>query len=341
MRKSTVASFNVLSRIPPQVYLWLAVLIFASASSVTQKLTEIGSQNFVDGRNPISFCNVLFVGNICALVALVLIYRQQLSLRALKQFSASDWGSMAAVAVLAGALAPGVIFDALSRTTVNNVVLVGRIEPPLTLALAVWFLGERTNRWEIAGAIVGFIGVVVTVVVQGLWESMAAANFGAVGWGEVLTAVGAVALAISSIISKARLSRIPIGIFTIFRTALGTIIFFFVALYVYGSHHFGDVLSPFLWKWMLVYGTIIVAVGQSFWLAGLKHTSGSDASLVSAFNPIAAILAAYLILGEAPTMAQYLGGSMILGGIVIGQIGSWRKLSTPEAMETGVGFKGV
>lgn len=341
MRKSVVSS-NVLSRVSPQVYLWLAVLIFASASSVTRKLTEIGSQNFIDGRNPISFCNVLFVGNICALLALLLIYRRQLSLRSFGQFSRSDWVSMAAVGLLSGALAPGAIFDALSRTMVNNVVLVGRIEPPLTLALAVWLLGERTNGWEIAGAIVAFVGVVATVVLQGLWEnSMMPANFAAIGWGEVLTVIGAIALAISSVISKARLTRIPIGLFTIVRTALGTIIFFFVALYVYGSDHFMEVSSPFLWKWMLVYGTVIVAVGQSFWLAGLKHTSGSDASLVSAFNPIAAILAAYLILGEAPTSAQYLGGSVIVCGIVLSQIGAWQKPSTPQGMETRVGFKGV
>ena len=81
---------------------------------------------------------------------------------------------MAAVALLSGALAPGVIFEALSRTMVNNVVLVGRIEPPLTLALSIWFLGERTNGWEIVGAIVSFVGVVVTVVLQGLWESPSA-----------------------------------------------------------------------------------------------------------------------------------------------------------------------
>lgn len=90
---------------------------------------------------------------------------------------------------------------------------------------------------------------------------------------------------------------------------------------------------------MLVYGTIIVAVGQSFWLAGLKHSSGSNASLVAAFSPIAAFLAAYLVLGEVPTFAQYLGGIVILCGIALSQVGTWRK-SSPQSMD-GVGFKGV
>ena len=350
--KKTVAAVSIFSsRIPGQVYLWLAVIIFAAANSITRKLTEIGSQNFIGGRNPISFCNVLFVGNICALLVLILIYRRQLSVRTFRQFSPKDWGSMAAVALLSGAIAPGVIFEALSRTMVNNVVLVGRIEPPLTLALSIWLLGERTNGWEIAGAIVSFVGVVVTVVVQGLGENtMASGGFGILGWGEILTAIGAVAVAVSNIISKARLDRIPIGIFSIFRTALGTVIFFFAALYFYGSNHFMDVFSPFLWKWMLVYGTIIVVVGQSFWLAGLKNSRGADASLAGAFNPIAAFVAAYLILGEAPTPAQYFGGGVILCGIVLSQVGTWRKPSPststtkanhPQIIETGVGFKGL
>ncbi len=228
MKKTAAALSNFLTMIPGQVDLWLAVIIFGAANSVTRKLTEIGSQHLIDGRNPISFCNVLFVGNICALLVLILIYRRQLSVSSFQQFSLKDWGSMAAVALLSGALAPGVILQALSYTMVNNVVLVGRIEPPLTMALSIWLLGERTNVWQIGGAILSFVGVVLAVGLQGLGENtIAPAALGTLGSGDILTAVGAVALAVANIISKARLERIPVGIFSIVRTALGTVIFFF------------------------------------------------------------------------------------------------------------------
>lgn len=348
--EKTSAATNLFRLVPGKAYIWLAVIIFAASSSVTRKLTEIGAHHLIDGRNPISFCNVLFVGNICALLVLLPIYRQQLRVQTLRQFSGKDWGGMAAVALLAGALAPAVILLALSHTMVNNVVLVGRLEPPLTLALSIWFLGERTNRWEIAGALVSFLGVVVMVGLQGVWENaMAPVGFGAVGSGEILTAIGAVALAISHNISKAHLDRIPVGIFTIVRTALGTVIFFLIALAVYGSHHFMDAFSPFLWQWMLIYGTLIVVVGESAWLTGIKKSSVAYASLAGAFNPIAAALGAYLLLGEAPTPAQYFGGSVVLIGIMLSQIGIWHKPSPPvtatksnhpQKMETGVGFKG-
>jgi hypothetical protein len=60
-----------LELIPGRAYLLTAVVIFAAANAVTRKLTDIGAQNLVDGRNPISLCNVLFVGNLVALMALV------------------------------------------------------------------------------------------------------------------------------------------------------------------------------------------------------------------------------------------------------------------------------
>jgi len=38
------------------------------------------------------------------------------------------------------------------------------------LALSIWFLGERTNGWEIAGSLVSFVGVAFMIGLQGLWE---------------------------------------------------------------------------------------------------------------------------------------------------------------------------
>ncbi len=67
-------------------------------------------------------------------------------------------------------------------------------------------------------------------------------------------------------------------------------------------------------------------------------------------NPIAAIIMGYLILGEAPTLAQYLGGSLLFMGMIFGFVGNLyqtkinRQLVHPnprEAMEMAIGFRGV
>lgn len=343
---------RLIDRISGQKYLWLAMLIFGASSAVTRKLTEIGAQHLIGGRNPISLCNVLFVGNLCALILLILIYGRQWNKAALQQLSRTDWVSLTAVAILSGALAPGLIFQALALTGVNNVILVGRLQPPLTMALSVWLLRERISLWEFMGAIAAFIGVILTIILQPPGSTvMNMGGFG-LGIGELLAAAGSVATSVAAIIGKKYLTQIPIGIYSIFRTALGTVIFFFIALVLYGRDHFADVFSPFLWQWMFLYGGLIVVVGQSFWIKGLKTTTVSLASLIGSFGPIVGILAAYLILGEAPTLPQYIGGSLILVGIFLSQIGIWRQMngrvagkviSTPaeQQVETGMGFKGL
>lgn len=337
---------SLIRRIPGQIFLWLAVAIFGASNAVTRRLTEIGSQHLSEGHNPISLCNVLFVGNLCALLVLVTIHWRHLNWRIVGQLSRQEWVGLSLVAILSGALAPGLIFQALSQTSVNNVVLVGRLEPPLTLAFSIWILKERVNCWEVVGAIVAFIGVTLTVIL------MTMGNIG-IGEGELLAAVGAIALASSTIIGRKRLSHVPLGLYSMVRTALGTVIFFCLALFLYGHDHFADVLSPFLWRWMLLYGAVIVVVGQSFWIIGLRASSVSIASLIASFTPIAGIFAAYGILGEVPNSAQYIGGGVILVGIVLSQIGIRRKrfaprllnhtssMSIEQAVETYVGFKGL
>jgi hypothetical protein len=77
---------HLTSKIPGRTYLLLAIIIFATANPITRQLTELGGKNLIDGRNPISFCNVLFVGTLCTLIALLLIYGKQLNLQAIKVF---------------------------------------------------------------------------------------------------------------------------------------------------------------------------------------------------------------------------------------------------------------
>ena len=339
------------SSIPGRMYLLIAIIIFSASNSVTRKLTVLGMQKLIDGRNPISFCNVLFVGNICALVLLFFFYRKQWNIQSFKQLSRADWLGLIGVAILSGALAPSLIFMALESTLVNNVVLIGRIEPPLILTLSIFLLRERVNRWVIAGAAISFFGVFLTVFLQDSGENMV--DMGGViqvGKGELMAAGGAIALAISNIISKVKLRQISLGFFTIFRTATGTVIFFVIVINLYGASHFTDVFSLFLWQWMLIYGAVIVVGGQLCWFMGLKTTGASEVSLASSFSPIVGILTAYFILGEAPNMAQYIGGSVIICGIVLNQIGVYAmnaekttppRVSPAKEMDIEVGFKGI
>lgn len=340
---------KILIRVPSPMYLGIAVLIFAASNSLTRKIVEIGQAHAINGINPISLCNVLFVGNICALGLMTLIFYQDWKPNTLKALTRKDWISLTITGILSGAIAPALIFTALGQTNITNIVLIGRIEPILTLVLGVWLLGSRVDFWASAGSLISLAGVVVTAFLGSSGQRMTMAGF-QIGTGEVFVAIAAIIGSIATVVGKLQLQSIPLGIFTIYRNILGTVIFFLLANLLYGPNHFAEVLSPFLWQWMIVYAAIIVVTGQLCWLAGLKNATSTELNLASLLNPIAAIIMAYFILGEAPTLAQYLGGSLLLVGMILGFVGNLyqakrnRELVNPsprEAMETAIGFRGV
>ena len=297
-----------------RVYLLIAIAIFGAANAVTRKLTELGELNLIDGRNPISFCNVLFIGNLCALILLAITYAREWRKPALQQIKWQSWLTMAVVAVLGAAVVPTLIFTALAITPVNNVILISQIDTPLVLALSVLVLGDRVNKWVVAGAVVSFVGVALTVLIQPPGSEMVAMGAGmTVGRGALLTVIAAVIKAVANLVSKISLREISLGIFSVFRMFIGTIFFFGATVVLYGPEHFMDVGSPFLWRWMLFYAAIIDVAGLTLWFNG-----------------------------------QYIGGIVILSGIVLNQIGVQRlhvvrpsqRPKAAEMIESG-GFKGV
>ncbi len=305
--------------IPGQVYLWLAVPILASSSAVIRKLTELGAQQFVNGHNPISFCNVLFAGNLCALAVVLILHRHLLTAQVVKKITRAEWTYLTLSAILSGAIIPAMIFVALSLAPVNNIILLARIELPIVLVSSIVILKENFTRYQIIGAIVVFMGVLVAVLGNG---SMSPTSSFQLGKGEVLTIISSGLIAISSLINKKTLSQVPLGLAHIVRLGLGSLVFFVVANVLYGPSHFGEIFSPFLWQWMLAYGGIIIVIGQSFWAKGFRATPVSVSAIVSCFNPIAGMVFAYLILAELPSAGQILGSVILFLGLLVSQMGS-------------------
>jgi drug/metabolite transporter (DMT)-like permease len=334
--------YNFKDRISGRGFLAIATIMFGLSNSVARRLSDLGKEHSIDGRNPISFCNSLFVGNLCSLIILSIVYYKDWNPKLISQIELKDWILLTIVAILSGALAPALVFTALNQTMVNNVILVGRIEPPLALALSILILRVKTNSWVIGGSIFAFAGVGLTILLQAKSGVM-------IGRGEVLTIIAAIASAVSSVITKVELEHIPLGVFTVYRTFLGTLVFGAIVVLLFGFEHFTDVFSPFLWQLMLVYSAVIVVGGQLCWYTGIKKSTSADISIANSFTPISGLLGSYFILGQVPNMAQYIGGSVIMLGIALGLIGSsiLRKMSKKEqvysaiAMDMESGFKGI
>ncbi len=329
--------------------MWFSILVFGAAGSVIRILSDLGAHYPIEGRNAISFCNLLFAGNACALVVLYAVHHRRWNLENLRRLSWQEWCGLFVIAFMANAIAPWLFFLAIENTMVTSVVLVSQIEPPLLLFLAWLIFKDRFGIWSLMGSLLCLVGVALTILLQPKGSDVM------IGRGELFAALAAVTYAFSTIIARRWLRGVPVGIFSVFRTGVGTIVFFWVVIYLFGAIHFVDLASPFLWQWMALYGGIVIVSGQLAWDVGVRKSRSIDVSVVTSFSPIAGVLAAFLILGERLTQAHYVGGAVLIAGIALCLLGA-RKTgivvtektdsASKEEMplleaESRTGFKGI
>ncbi|VAW02762.1 FIG01027508: hypothetical protein, partial [hydrothermal vent metagenome] len=254
-------------------FAWVAVIIYASSNSIVTLLVDIGRANRVDGwRNAITFCNLLFWGSLISLVPMVLLFWRDWTFENLRKLSGRDWGMLTVSAFLSSALTPGLFFYALENTTVTNVVMFGRIEPPLFL-LATWlFLKEDLNPWAMLAGLIALVGAIIIIGMRG---ENALYKFGK---GEMATIAATVSFIASTLVARVGLQGVPLGIFSVYRTILGTVIYFFLAIYLFGPKHFQDLFAPVVLKWVWIYAVIVIIIGQFAWNLGLKYARSGDVS---------------------------------------------------------------
>ncbi|MCB1110893.1 MAG: DMT family transporter [Chlamydiia bacterium] len=338
-------------------WLWISIIIFAASNSVVAKIGQLGTMHPINGRNPISFCNLFFAGNLVAGITLLLIYHKDWQFSVLRQISFKVWCSMLLMIFASGVIAPAFFFLALMMTEVTNVVLISTLDVPLSLIFAFLMFRERPGGFGALGALVATLGIVAIFALEQppMEHEMMTMKMLNVGnpavnqflqnlpkGGEILTGIATLLGVIAVQMSRKLLEAVPIGIFSVARMIVGVILFAIIALAVFGPDHFDDLVSPFLWVWMLVYGALIIVFGQITWFKGIKGgASSTDISVATAITPIAGTLFAFLILGEVPNKAQIIGGGIIILGIAISLFGSLRAQRRELKHEKPTSFSGV
>ncbi|KRS12233.1 hypothetical protein XM52_28285 [Roseovarius indicus] len=332
---STMAKWGVLS-------CWLAVIIYAASNSVVTMLVNIGDANRINGHNVITFANLLVLGSLISLIPMSLAFGRDWELTKLRGLSSREWVLLTVSAVLSSAVTPGLYFFALENTSVTNVVIAGRIDPPTFLVLAAIFLGERFDFRAMAGNLIILVGAVVILAFKD-------DDIGhTIGLGEVAALVATLSFTVSTIITRTSLQTVPFGVFPIFRTVVGTLIYVCFQIGFSGHHHFGEMLQPILLKWIWVYVILIIIIGQLAWNLGLKHAKAGDVSLATSFSPLAAIAIAMVILNEDPGSGLIPGGVLMVFGIWVARSGRKSAVRKRESarkksleLEKDVNFKGV
>ncbi|MEI4232966.1 DMT family transporter [Roseovarius sp. D22-M7] len=291
---------------------WTAVIIYASSNSIVSLLVSIGEAAPVEsGRNAITYVNLLLLGSLLSIVPMGVMFRRDLTRANVRGLTLRHWGLLTLSALLSSAVTPGLFFYALANTSVTNIVLITRIEPPLFLLAAWIFLGEYFTRRALAAGLVALSGAIVMI---GLRDG---GGLGALGTGEWAAVAATLAYIASTLVTRTSLRDIPIGIFSVGRTIMGAAMYFGLVCMIVGPEAFRDIFSPVLWTWIWLYAGIVIVLAQVTWNMALKYARSDMLSLATSFSPLAAILIAMALLGETAGPGFLPGGALIVLAIFI------------------------
>jgi drug/metabolite transporter (DMT)-like permease len=305
----------------------LAIILAALATPIVKWLVMHGGKLSISNPDAISFCNILFVGNLCSGLVVLITFGWKGIWRHLRELTAKTSLLLTGNLLIGTVMAPIFLYIALETTMVTNLVLLTRIEAVVYSVLGVLLFKDPISKMNWIGLVFIAVGTIALALYQGGGE---------LTQGDGLGILAGILYAVGSSMGRTILEHTSIYGFIFSRNLLGGIIFFWLAIILYGSDHFAEAFSAELWLVMTVYAGLVVVVGQITWFRAIASLSSGIVSAWSTLTPVLGILFAYLLLHEVPDMSQWMAAAVILCGMAISQIQPVRSVAIPRMVEKGL-----
>lgn len=219
-------------------------------------------------------------------------------------------------AVIVGALmlGGGMGCTAYAEQTVASGLVVAFIAvTPATIALMNLFFGIRPSRLEVAGMIVGLVGVLFLVRGTG---------FSAAPTGLIAVATGNVCWTLGSVLSQRKFTLADGAVGFASEMLCGGVVLLLLSLSTGEQFHW-PVESRALWAWvyLVVFGSLIAF---SAYMVLLARTRPAVAASYSFVNPIIGLLLGVTLGSESVTSSEWEAVAVILCGVVLLMFGKKR-----------------
>ena len=237
-------------------------------------------------------------------------------------------GTVVGYGLVAVAGAQLAYFNAVQHLQVGVALLVEYVAP---VAVVVWLWarhGQRPGRLTVGGGGLALVGLVLVLgllsgvqvsLVGLLWAlaAMASVSFYFVmssaqdGLPGLVLATGGLLVGGTALLAAGLLGVIPLA------TATEAVAF-------------RPVTAPW-WLVVLALALVTAAVAYVSGIAATRRLGSRLASFVALGEVLVALVAAWLLLGQAPTLVQVLGGLLVLAGVIVVKAGEQRQpVARPE-----------
>lgn len=196
------------------------------------------------------------------------------------------------------------LFEAYRYTTISAATLSYYFAPVIVTAVCPFLFHEKLTAKKLLCFVMSTIGLVLIIGVGGEEQ-------GAKDLTGILFGLGAAVFYAAVIL----LNKFIKGAEGIHRTLLQ----FYAAILVLipyvactGGMHLAG-LDAAGWICLLTVGLVHTGVTYCMYFSALKELPGQEAAILSYIDPLTAVIVSTLILGEAVTLLQIIGGALILG----------------------------
>lgn len=199
------------------------------------------------------------------------------------------------------------LFVAAYRLPGGVAATLGSIQPLVASALAALFLGERFRSATAVAGLLGVGGVALLVLRAG-------AALDPVG---VLAGLaGAVSMASGVVLTKYWGRPVPLAAFTGWQLVAGGLLLAPIAALVEGAPPSMTASNVLGFIWLATGGA---AVSYLLWFRGIARLPIARVSVLGLLSPIVATAAGLVVLDQTLTVAQTIGGVLVLTAIWVGQ----------------------
>lgn len=212
-----------------------------------------------------------------------------------------------AVLVISG-MAMGVnwilLFEAYRYTTVSVATLSYYFAPVIVTAVCPILFRERLTKKQVVCFVMSTVGLVLVIGVGGFGQG----SSDMIG---VLFGLGAAVLYATVIL----LNKFIKGVAGIQRTFLqfaAAILILIPYVASTGGVTLGG-MDAAGWTCLLIVGVVHTGVAYCLYFSSLKEIPGQEAAILSYIDPLVAVAVSVTVLGETLTIAQLIGGALILG----------------------------
>ena len=195
------------------------------------------------------------------------------------------------------------LFEAYKYTTISLATLSYYFAPVLVTAICPFLFKEKLTPKQIICFVMSTLGIVLITGIGG-----ADGQNNLVG---IMFGLGAAVFYASVIL----LNKFIKNVGGMDRTLLQFIAAILVLLpYVASTSGFSlDGLDTLGWSCLLVVGLVHTGITYTMYFSSLKDLPGQKVAILSYIDPLVAIAISVLVLGEAMTVTQMIGGALILG----------------------------